>query len=144
MKSESLGRRSGQNMMAAVSITGAFVAAGVAIATFGRSTPQMGASEQVFKTIDALYTAVRNEDSTRVSQCAERLRGYRDTGKLPASAADALDAIIATARSGRWQHSARSLYAFMKGQRREGAIEYDTKTNNPVPGKAKVAFHSAT
>jgi hypothetical protein len=85
----------------------------------------MGTSEQVFNTVDALYTAVRNEDEKRLGECEQRLRGYREAGKLPPDAADTLDGIIATAQKGRWRSAAESLYEFMKGQRREGVIEHD-------------------
>jgi hypothetical protein len=90
-----------------------------------RSPPQIGTSEQVFNTVDALYTAVRNEDEKRLGECEQRLRGYRETGKLPADAADTLDAIIATARAAKWRVAAESLYGFMSGQRREGEIGHD-------------------
>lgn len=99
-----------------------------------RSPPQMGTSEQVFNTVDALYTAVRNEDERRVEECATRLRGYRDSGKLPAAAADRLEAIITTAKAGNWRPAAETLYDFMKGQRREGVLEDDHE--QPKKGKA--------
>jgi hypothetical protein len=99
-----------------------------------KSPPQMGTSDVVFHTVDALYTAVRNEDEKQLADCEQRLRGYRETGKLPPDAADTLDGIIATARSGTWRSATESLYEFMKGQRREGVIEHDKP---PTPKKAK-------
>ena len=98
--------------------------------------PQMGTSEEVFDTVDALYTAVRGRDEKRLTECAKRLTGYREAGKLPAAAADALDAIIRRARGGSWESAAERLYEFMLAQRRDGTIEEKPK---PVkPGKAKV------
>ena len=77
---------------------------GVVLANLLGRPPQMGASEEVFDTVDALYTAVRNRDEKRVGECEVRLRGYRQEGKLPADAADALDAIVRKARAGGRSH----------------------------------------
>lgn len=85
--------------------------------------PQMGTSEEAFNTVDALYTAVRSKDATRLTQCEERLKGHREAGKLPPAAADALDAIIAKARGGGWETATTRLYDFMLAQRREGTLE---------------------
>ena len=86
--------------------------------------PQMGASEEVFTTVDALYTAVRGEDARQLAACERRLHGYRQAGELPPAAADALDRIIATARGGDWRRSAEHLYDFMLAQRRDGAAPH--------------------
>ncbi len=80
--------------------------------------PQMGTSAEVFKTVDALYTAVRSRDERRLAQAERRLQGYREAGKLPSAAANALDAIIGTARAGSWQPAAERLHAFMRAQQR--------------------------
>ena len=85
-----------------------------------RSPPQMGASEEVFHTVDALYTAVRNRDDKQLAACEARLRGQRDAGQLPADSAAHLDGIIARARGGGWQAAAERLYDFMLAQRRDG------------------------
>jgi hypothetical protein len=97
--------------------------------------PQMGPSEEVFHTVDALYTAVRNQDEKRLGECERRLGGYRDAGKLPPAAAGALDAIIRRARAGSWQSAAERLYHFMLAQRREGA----EANHPPAKGKAPPA-----
>lgn len=81
--------------------------------------PQMGADEETFRTVDALYTAFRMKDAGKVAQCESRLRARRDAGKLPASAAAHLDMVIATARGGDWQSATQRLYSFMAAQRRE-------------------------
>jgi hypothetical protein len=86
--------------------------------------PQMGTSEEVFNTVDALYTAVRTRDEKRLGECDQRLKAYRDQGKLPANAADSLDSIIQKARSGSWQVATERLYDFMLAQRREGVVEH--------------------
>jgi hypothetical protein len=86
-----------------------------------RTPPQMGPNEAVFRTVDALYTAVRNHDEPRLAQCARRLTAHRDAGTLPRDAADYLDGVITTARGGGWDPAAQRLYNFMLVQRREGA-----------------------
>jgi hypothetical protein len=80
--------------------------------------PQMGNDEEVFRTVDALFTAVTARDEKLVGQCEQRLNALRAGGELPASAAKSLDRIIRQARSGDWQEAAEKLYAFMMAQRR--------------------------
>ena len=104
----------------------ALVAIGVVYHYWSRP-PQMGTSEEVFNTVDALYTAVRNRDEKRIGECEVRLKGYREAGKLPESAANALDAIVRKARSGAWDTAIARLYEFMLAQRREGVIEPEHK-----------------
>lgn len=91
----------------------------IAIHYFSRP-PQMGTDEDAFKSVDALYTAVRMKDEARVKQCEERLHGYRDSGKLAAGPSEYLDSVIAQARKGEWESATERLYAFMSAQRREG------------------------
>jgi hypothetical protein len=83
--------------------------------------PQMGADEQVFAAVDALFTAVTARDEKLLGQCERRLHALRGAGQLPGGAADFLDGVIGKARDGRWGAAAEKLYGFMKGQRREGA-----------------------
>ena len=111
----------------------AMVVIGVVIHYWNRP-PQMGTSEEVFNTVDALYTAVRNQDDKRMSECETRLKGYREAGKLPENAANALDAIVRKARSGAWETAVSRLYEFMLAQRREGVIEHEHK---PKPTKKR-------
>lgn len=82
--------------------------------------PQMGADEETFTAVDALFTAVTARDEKLLHQCEQRLHALRQSGKLPARAGDYLDRIIQTAHAGSWQAAAERLYNFMKGQRREG------------------------
>ena len=94
--------------------------------------PQMGPDEEVFDTVDALFTAVTARDEKRLTECEARLHGYREAGKLPASAAEHLGGIIATARKGKWEAASERLYDFMLAQRRDGAGE-----KRPHNAKAK-------
>jgi hypothetical protein len=114
----------------------------VALIIFLRRPPQMGADEEVFKTVDALYTAVRSQDDRRLADCEQRLAAHKAAGKLPKGAADYLDGVVTTARRGRWESAARSLYDFMLAQRREGAApaaEANGRTaeHKGRPGKGK-------
>ena len=94
-------------------------AAGLVLYGLLSRPPQMGESEEVFATVDALYTAVRNRDEKRLGECERRLRGHREAGRLPPDAADELDSVIAKARGGSWDRAAERLYDFMLAQRRE-------------------------
>ena len=81
--------------------------------------PQLGTSDAVFQSVDALFTAVRNEDMAQLDRCEQRLRAEFESGDLPPTAWRSLEPIISTARAGRWRPAAKSLYAFMLGQRRD-------------------------
>ncbi len=107
----------GVTLVAAV----AFLGAAIAIWFFTRP-PQMGSSEEVFNTVDALYTAVRNRDEKRLNECAERLNGLKAKGELPESAAKTVEGIIAEARGGGWDSAAKNLYEFMLAQRRDDFV----------------------
>jgi hypothetical protein len=85
-----------------------------------RSQPQLAPSDDVFKTVDALFTAVTARDEKRVAECEQRLKGHQEAGALPAAAWKRLQGVIAKSRGGRWESAAQSLYDFMLGQRREG------------------------
>jgi hypothetical protein len=96
--------------------------AGVLVVSLGlyfafRAPPQMGYSEDVLGTVDALFTAVTGHNEEALAQCEERLRAYRDSGTLPPAAAQRLDAVIHQCRSGAWEPAARELYTFIRGQR---------------------------
>lgn len=109
-----------------LAVVGAAAVAIVVVYIWGRP-PQMGPDEDVYTTVDALYTAVRARDERLLADCEKRLSAYRQAGKLPAAAADHLDGVIAKARAGRWQPAAERLYDFMLAQRREGPREHHRK-----------------
>src|SRR5437016_403496 len=79
-----------------------------------RSQPQLPASDEVYKTVDALFTAVTAHDTQRLADCQQRLTGYKDRGSLPPAAAHRLDRIISLAHSGDWTTAAHRLYDFMQ------------------------------
>jgi len=83
--------------------------------------PQIGANEEVSEAVDALFTAVTARDEKLLADCEQRLLALKDAGKLPPQAATYLDSIIRKARAGRWESSAKSLYEFVRAQRRDEA-----------------------
>jgi hypothetical protein len=94
---------------------------GLAIVVWAFQPPtQIGPDDDVFATVDALFTAVNGKSDLRLNDCERRLHAYRDSGKLPTAAAGALDGIILQARSGAWEGAGKRLYDFMRGQRRAG------------------------
>ncbi|MBI3860594.1 MAG: hypothetical protein HY290_01720 [Planctomycetia bacterium] len=79
--------------------------------------PQLDVDEQVFKTVDALFTAITARDSSRLQECQQRLDTYYEEGRMSDAVANSLDAIIEQAHAGNWEPAARRLYDFMLGQR---------------------------
>jgi hypothetical protein len=98
--------------------------------------PQMGADDEAFKTVDALFTAVTARDEKLLGRCERQLQACRDVGKLPAAAATHLDGVIRQARAGRWESASERLYDFMRAQRRDGPAEAShKKQSDGRPGK---------
>ena len=58
-----------------------------------RAPPQMGPDAEVFRTVDALYTAVTARDEKLLAQCEARLKTLKQAGKLPESASSYLDGV---------------------------------------------------
>jgi hypothetical protein len=84
----------------------------------GCGPAQLGADEEAFKAVDALYTAVAGKSPKLLDQCERKLRALNETGKLPNPAYRSLEAVVASARDGQWRPAAEELSRFMKGQRR--------------------------
>lgn len=82
------------------------------------SPPQMGVDDEVFKTVDALFTAITSKDKKRLDDSDNRLKSQRESGRLPAAAAKSLEAIVKQARTDQWDPAAHRLYDFMLAQRR--------------------------
>ena len=114
-------KRTRERVAVLVLIACGLLLGGVVLIYFLTRPPQMGTSEEVFRTVDALYTAVRMKDDAKVTDCERRLHAARDKGELPADAARSLDDIISTARGGGWDAATERLYQFMLAQRRDGA-----------------------
>jgi hypothetical protein len=123
----------------AVYVVAGLLAAGAlaALVAFLNRPPQMGADEDVFREVDALYTAVRMKDEKRLGECEARLHTHRDAGKLPADPAKFLDRVIGKARGGKWDSAAETLYDFMLAQRRDGAGGHREPRPDPKAKPAK-------
>jgi hypothetical protein len=87
----------------------------------------MGADDEAFKTVDALFTAVTARDQKLLGRCEQQLHVWRDVGKLPEAAATHLDEVIRQAKAGRWESAGDRLYDFMRAQRRDGPAEASHK-----------------
>lgn len=94
-------------------------AVGLALTIAGCGAPaQIGPDPEVFKTIDALYTAVSLRDPKLVDNCRETLAKHHDAGKLPDDALAELVAMTDEAKGGAWEDAQTRLSQFMQGQRR--------------------------
>jgi hypothetical protein len=80
--------------------------------------PQMAADDEIYKTVDALFTAVNARNEKQLGECEQQLRVFKGAGRLPVKASDYLDSVINQAREGCWKPAAEQLYDFMKVQRR--------------------------
>src|SRR4051794_12956354 len=82
-------------------------------------TPQLIADEEVFKAVDALFTAVTAQDEKLLGDCRANLERLAESGSLAGPARAHLDEIIQRAFGGQWRAAAERLYTFMRAQRRE-------------------------
>jgi hypothetical protein len=103
----------------AIAAAGVMLAIVCIFAFWQRAPAQLANDESLFKTVDALYTAVRMKDAARVVECEKRLAEAHAAGRLSEAAWHQLEVIIDETNAGNWQPAAESLYAFMLGQRRE-------------------------
>lgn len=102
-----------------------------------RRPPQMGPNDEVFRTVDALFTAVTAHDEKLLAQCETRLHTQREVGHVPPEAAEYLDNVIQKARGGSWQSAAERLYDFMRVQRRDGFEDPPAKPKKPTRAPKK-------
>lgn len=108
------------NNRSGIFVLALIAASGVAfwIYTLWNTIPQIGPQPQVLKTVDALYTAIRNQDLPRIQTCEKQLLLYLDEGTLPKKPCQHLMGIIAQAKNEEWQIASKSLYRFMLDQQR--------------------------
>jgi hypothetical protein len=105
-----------------LAILGVLVVASAARVWLGyRAPPQLPASDEVYKSVDALFTAVTSRDEQRLAACEERLKNYHNRALLPDRAWQRLSGVITTAKNGQWDTAAHRLYDFIQGQRRAGS-----------------------
>ncbi len=79
-------------------------------------TPQLEASEEAIKTVDALFTAINSHDEKRVLACKDQLNKHTSNGKLSPQAMTELAKCCEQARSGEWEVAARRLYRLIENQ----------------------------
>jgi hypothetical protein len=104
--------------------------------------PKIAPDEKVVKAVDALFTAIRYRDAGRLDECEQRLHGCEDTGILPPEASRYRDAIVQTARTGRWQSAGKRLYEFMRAQERLGRRSHTKRAlgiSTDSPGRSRSA-----
>lgn len=99
----------------------AIMALGAAFLVWGlrRAEPQLTVDEDVFTTVDALFTAVTSRDPRRLDDCQTRLKQYRVDQRVPAAAARVLESVCEQARAGQWESASQRLYDFIFAQRGE-------------------------
>ncbi len=79
-------------------------------------TPQLEASEEALKTVDALFTAINSHDEKRVLACKDQLNKHTTNGKLSPQAMAELSKCCEQASSGEWEVAARRLYRLIENQ----------------------------
>lgn len=79
--------------------------------------PQLNASPEAAKTLDAMFTALTARDRDSLSACMQRIERYSRGGKLDARAATELRACSDLATSGSWEQAAKRLYWVIYEQR---------------------------
>ncbi len=90
----------------------------LSFSTVGCSTPQVLNNEEVFTSLDALWTAVTSQKLERLQSASDRLQELRDSGDLSESGWNAISPIIEQASSGQWEPAARRLKKFIRAQRK--------------------------
>lgn len=109
---------SDRNRKIVLSTAGVLAAIVLTIMVWARlPPPQMKTDEQVFNTVDAMFTALTAKDRQRLDDCEQRLKSFHDQGKTSDAVAARLDAIVQQAHEGKWELAAKKLYAFILGQR---------------------------
>jgi hypothetical protein len=99
-------------------LTAAAVLAACLLPHAGCSPPQVLGDDNCFKTVDALWTAVTAKSPKLLDSVSADLQKLHEGGRLADDGYQALDAIVAKARSGKWEPAAKELKSFIQGQRR--------------------------
>lgn len=79
--------------------------------------PQLHASPEAAKTLDAMFTALTSRNPDNLSACMACIDQYRQDGKLDAKAAAELRVCNDLATSGSWEQAAKRLYWVIYQQR---------------------------
>lgn len=83
-----------------------------------RAVPQVVDDGDVFKELDALYTAVTSRRRNLVDDCRGRLTILHKEGQLSDAGFAAVTKIITEAEQNQWASAAQHLYDFMRAQRK--------------------------
>ncbi len=84
----------------------------------GCSTPQVLGNEEVYTSLDALWTAVTSRNLDRVQEVTNELIRLRDEGGLSKEGWGAIEPILQQAFAEKWEPAARSLKKFIGAQRK--------------------------
>jgi hypothetical protein len=95
------------------------IAALMAVFVVRQQPAQLPPNDEVFRTVDALFTAITAHDERRIADCGKRLQGFEASGAIPKRASVQLERVIEITHAGDYQSAAKRLYYFMEGQKRQ-------------------------
>lgn len=81
-------------------------------------TPQLADDDDVYASLDALFTAVTARREPLIVNCESKLVVLHSEGKIPEQAWTRISHVIELAKAGQWESSARELYTFIERQKR--------------------------
>lgn len=81
-------------------------------------TPQLADDDDVYASLDALFTAVTARREPLIVNCESKLVVLHSEGKIPEQAWTRISHVIELAKAGQWESSARELYRFIERQKR--------------------------
>ena len=84
----------------------------------GCSTPQVLENENVYSSLDALWTAVTSRKLDRVQDVTNDLIQLRDDGELSKAGWNAIKPILQQALAEKWEPAAHNLKKFINAQRK--------------------------
>ena len=84
--------------------------------------PQVVDNEECFSAVEALWTAVTTKRTDLLEQSATEIDRLHKDGQLSKEGHEALFEIIQSAQEGEWLPAAKSLKAFMLGQRKNSQL----------------------
>ena len=79
--------------------------------------PQLKYDDQVFRSLDAMFTAVTARSNSKLNDCGHRLETLHDEGRIPEAAWNRISKCRELAHRGEWDTAARSLYQLIESQR---------------------------
>jgi uncharacterized protein with gpF-like domain len=85
----------------------------------GCGHPQIGESDEAFKEVEALYTAVTSKRKDLLEDSRKRFTKLATDGEISSQAMKSLTPIMDEAAKESWLPAATKLYDFMRAQRRE-------------------------